>query len=94
MNPLNLDQRLQSIEDSLFAIKLQSKEVFTPDEAAEYMGMKKSYLYKLTAARKIKYFQPLGKLIYLNKSDVIDFLNQNPITNTSSFEDEIVSKWK
>ena len=40
------------------------KSVLTIDEAAEYMGLKKSYLYKLTSERRIPHFKPNGKKIY------------------------------
>jgi len=38
-----------------------TKEVLTSDEAARYMGVSKSYLYKLTMRQQIPHFKPMGK---------------------------------
>ncbi len=93
MKPFEIDQRLEEIEKNLFSIKLQSKEILTLEEAADYMGMKKSYLYKLTSSNKIKFFSPLGKLIYFLKEDINNFLLQNPNITISSTEDDIQNFW-
>ena len=93
MESFEIDQRLDGIEKNLFSIKLQSKEILTLEEAAEYMGMKKSYLYKLTSSNKIKFFSPLGKLIYFHKEDINDFLLQNPNKTSSSIEDDVQDFW-
>ena len=39
-----------------------TKEVLTSDEAAKYMGVSKSYLYKLTMRQQIPHFKPMGKM--------------------------------
>ena len=93
MESFEIDQRLDGIEKNLFSIKLQSKEILTLEEAAEYMGMKKSYLYKLTSSNKFKFFSPLGKLIYFLKEDINDFLLQNPNKTISSIEDDVQDFW-
>jgi prophage regulatory protein len=49
----------------------------TVEEAANYLRLKKSYLYKLTWLGKIPYFQPGGKIIYFLKSDLNAYLLQN-----------------
>ena len=72
---------------------LENKEILTLEEAADYMGMKKSYLYKLTSSNKIKFFSPLGKLIYFLKEDINNFLLQNPNITISSTEDDIQNFW-
>ena len=40
-----------------------TKEVLTSDEAAKYMGVSKSYLYKLTMRQQIPHFKPMGKCV-------------------------------
>ena len=40
-----------------------TKEVLTSDEAARYMGISKSYLYKLTMKQQIPHFKPMEKCV-------------------------------
>jgi excisionase family DNA binding protein len=54
------------------------KEVLSLEEFCLYTGISKAYAYKLTVSRKIKFYRPLGKMLFFNKEDVIDFLKQNP----------------
>ena len=44
---------LQEIKDLLQEVQGSPKEVLTSDEAAAYLGISKSALYKLTMGRKI-----------------------------------------
>lgn len=51
--------------------KLESKAILTLAEAAEYMGLKKSYLYRLTHEKRIKHYKPNNKMIYFMVEDII-----------------------
>lgn len=53
------------------------KEVLTADEAATYLGMSKSYVYKLTMGRKIPFYRPLGKMVYFNRKELEQWLQAN-----------------
>lgn len=44
-------------------VVLTQKEVLTLEEAAQYTGMKKSYLYKLTASKAIPHYMEKPRLI-------------------------------
>lgn len=65
-----------------------TKEVLTSDEAARYMGIAKSYLYKLTMARKIPHYKPMGKVCYFNRKELEEFLQSNRVATAA----EISSK--
>ena len=54
-----------------------SKEVLTSDEAARYMGVSKSYLYKLTMNKQIPHYKPLGKMCYFNRLELEQWLQSN-----------------
>ena len=56
-----------------------TKEVLTSDEAARYMGISKSYLYKLTMNRVIPHFKPMGKVCYFNRKELEGFLQGNRV---------------
>lgn len=54
-----------------------TKEVLTTSEAAQYMGISKSYLYKLTMRAEIPYYKPMGKMCYFNRAELEEWLQQN-----------------
>lgn len=56
-----------------------TKEVLTSDEAARYMGVSKSYLYKLTMRGQIPHYKPMGKMCYFNRLELEKWLQGNRI---------------
>jgi excisionase family DNA binding protein len=58
--------KLDSIEARLFT----SKQILTSEEAARFLDIEKSYLYKLTSAGIVPYSKPNGKKIYFSKADL------------------------
>lgn len=54
-----------------------TKEVLTMEETAFYMGVSKSYLYKLTMKKEIPHYKPMGKMCYFNRVEVEQWLQQN-----------------
>ena len=65
-----------------------TKEVLTSDEAARYMGISRSYLYKLTMTRKIPHYKPMGKVCYFDRRELEEFLHSNRVATDA----EISSK--
>lgn len=59
-----------------------TKEVLTSDEVAKYMGISKSYLYKLTMRCEIPHYKPLGKMCYFNRAEVEAWLQSNRISTS------------
>ena len=74
MNFKEVEERLRIIETLL----LSQKTVLTFDEVAQYTGLSKSYLYKLTSTAKIPCYKPQGKHIYFNKIEIDLWLQRNP----------------
>lgn len=68
-----------------------TKEVLTSDEAARYMGISKSYLYKLTMKGEIPHFKPMGKMCYFNRKELEQWLQNNRITTESELEQKAQS---
>lgn len=60
-----------------------TKEVLTSDEAAKYMGISKSYLYKLTMRKEIPHYKPMGKVVYFNRFELEEWLQTNRISTAS-----------
>ena len=44
------------------------KEILTIEEAAEFLSVSKSYLYKQTSAQAIPHYKPTGKRCYFKPS--------------------------
>jgi len=63
--------------DRLERLMIANKEVLTFDEACDYTGISRSYLYKLTAAGHIPHSKPNGKLIYFEREKIVRWLLKN-----------------
>ena len=77
--------RLERIEQSL----LSQKTVFNMTDFCLYVGISKSWAYKLTSQRAVPHYSPNGKTIYFNKSEIDKWLLQNPIKTTSQLKLEV-----
>lgn len=76
-----MDEYLKKIVEAVTNNTLfLQKEVLTSDEAALYMGISKSYLYKLTMNRSIPHYKPMGKMCYFNRSELEQWLQNNKIS--------------
>lgn len=63
-----------------------TKEVLTSEEAAKYMGISKSYLYKLTMRQEIPYYKPKGKMVYFNRRELEQWLQSNRVSTDEEIE--------
>ena len=78
-------EKLTTIENLL---KGQTQKPLTFEEAAEYLGLSKSYLYKLTSARTIPHYKPQGKRVYFTKTELDSWLLRNSVKSTAAIEQE------
>ena len=53
---------------------MEIKKVLTFNETANYMGISKSCLYKMTMNRTIPHYKPNGKMIYFEREEVEAYL--------------------
>ena len=83
------NNELQTLADMISAnVALNSKEVLTADEAARYMGVSKSYLYKLTMQKKLPFSKPLGKVCYFNRQELEAWLMSNRVSTADEIRDK------
>jgi excisionase family DNA binding protein len=80
---LSLDHKLDKSNDMVSQIlermEMQSivaKDMLTVDEAARYLGMSSSTLYKLTSSMAIPHYKPTHKTLYFKRSELDDWLRQ------------------
>jgi len=85
-------QKLERIEKLL---TVQKTKPYTFDEASAYLGISKSYLYKLTSGGKIPYYKPFGKKIYFDKAKLDEWVYRKPVKSVNEIEveaDEYMAK--
>lgn len=81
-------EQIQEVADLITAKTLFcTKEVLTSDEAARYMGISKSYLYKLTMKGEIPHYKPMGKMCYFNRAELESWLQQNRCATANEIND-------
>ena len=69
------DHRIEVLENIL----KDAKQVLTLEEAALFMGISKSSLYKMTHKHELPFFRPYGKLIYFEKAELLKWMRQNRV---------------
>lgn len=83
-----IEKKLEEIIDFIRNRSLVVKEIMSLEEAAIYMNVSKSYVYKLTSKREISFFRPGTKLIFFRKKDLDDWMLKNRISS----KEEIMNK--
>ena len=64
---------------------MQERTLLTTEEAAAYMGIKKSYLHKLMMKKEIPFFKPNGKLCYFDLQNLDKWMRRIRIAISLSF---------
>lgn len=78
--------RLEKIEQLLISQTMLQKEVLNFNEAAEYLELSVSHLYRLTSTKQIPHFCPQGKKLYFNRQELDAWLQRNRQTTTDEIE--------
>ena len=60
------------------------RNLMTTTEAAKYLGLRPSYLYKLMMRRAIPYYKPNGKLVYFNRKELCKWVMRNRVQTTGT----------
>lgn len=87
MNNIKLEERLDRIERLLVV----NKKVLTFEEACDYTGISRSYLYKLTSSREIPFSKPNGKIIFFSKEKLDSWLLQKSKKSNRELQNEALS---
>lgn len=70
---------LNKLYEKLTLLTIGTKEILTLEEAAQYLGVSKSHIYKLTSAKKIPHYSPGNKLIFFHRKELENWVTKNPI---------------
>ena len=84
----DLQSRVQTLENLCYS----AKEVLNLEEAAGFLGIAKSTLYKMTHENRIPFYKPAGKLIYFEKSVLLEWIRSNRIMSESELQEETRKK--
>ena len=79
-----LQKRMDAVEDILD----NAKEVLSVEEAACFMDIARSSLYKMTSDRSIPFYRPNGKMIYFEKADILEWIRKNRVMSVMYDEDK------
>lgn len=82
-------QKLERIERLLSEQNMLQKEVLNFNEAAVYIEVSHSHLYKLTSTGTIPAYKPNGKKLYFNRQELNKWLLSNRQTSLSDIEEEV-----
>lgn len=70
-------KRLKIIEQHVLDQNVILKNVLNFSEAARYLELSHSHLYKLTSSGSIPFYKPNGKKIYFNRGELDEWLQRN-----------------
>lgn len=79
-------QKLETIEKILIEQNLLKKDVLNLIEAALYLDISHSHLYKLTSTGAIPCYKPNGKKVYFNRPELDKWLLTNRQITQSDIE--------
>lgn len=82
-------QKLERIERLLSEQNMLQKEVLNFNEAAVYLEISHSHLYKLTSTCTIPAYKPNGKKLYFNRQELNKWLLSNRQTSISDIDEEV-----
>lgn len=84
-----MPEELRQVADLITAnIIGTQKEVLTSDEAARYLGVSKSCLYKWTMERTIPHYKPNGKMCYFNRKEIESWMQSNRVQTDDELEQQ------
>ena len=55
----------------------QNQKALNVDEAAQFLGFKKSYIYRLIHLKKLPCYRPMNGRVYFRPAELEDFLFRN-----------------
>ena len=67
---------------------MQERTLLTTEEAANYMGIKKSYLHKLMMKKEIPFFKPNGKLCYFDRQELDKWMRRIRIASNQEIDSQ------
>jgi len=67
---------------------LMIQEILNASMAAEFLGMTKGLLYKLTSQHRIPYYKPCGKRIMFKRSELEQWVNAGRVPTNAELREK------
>ncbi|AKB06154.1 helix-turn-helix domain-containing protein [Vibrio fluvialis] len=67
------------------------KEYLTVDEAAAYIGAKRSYIYRLTHEKRVSFTKPGGNRVLIKRSDLQAWLETNRVKSQDEIHQDVAA---
>lgn len=67
------------------------KEYLTVDEAAAYVGAKRSYIYRLTHEKRLSFTKPGGNRVLIKRSDLQAWLEKNRVKSAHELHQDVTN---
>ncbi|HTK19198.1 MAG TPA: helix-turn-helix domain-containing protein [Mucilaginibacter sp.] len=67
------------------------KEMLTVSEAAEFMNVSKSTLYKMSFNRDVPVYKPTGRRVYFKREDLVKHITHNRVMSRQEIEQEAIN---
>jgi len=87
MEMLKILEQLDRIE----RLVRTNKNVRNFEEACDYTGISRSYLYKLTARGEIPFSKPMGKMIFFSKEKLDEWLLSHQRKSSDNLKAEAIN---
>jgi len=87
MDNIKLEERLNRLEKLL----ISNKKVLTFDEACDYSGISRTYMYNLTSKKSIPHSKPNGKVIFFSKESLDKWLLRNKQVSHDEIEQKAIN---
>ena len=81
-------EKLNEIANKLDEQNLLQKTVLNFNEAAKYLDVSPSHLYKLTSTKHVPHFCPQGKKLYFKREELNEWLQRNRQTSIEEMEEK------
>ena len=83
-----VEHRLEVAENLLF----EAKDVLTVEEAAKFLGLSKSFVYKMTHEGSLPFYKPNGKVCYFEKAALLEWMRSTKVASQKEIEDTAQQK--
>lgn len=86
-----IQNELKEIKELLKKQIIQQKDILNVKEASEFLGLSVSRLYKMTSNKEIPHCKPGGKIIYLSRKELEQWILNSRVASTNDIDDELDS---
>ena len=81
------EQILQELRELRAETQAAARPILTIDEAAQFMGVSKSHIYKLTFEKRIPYYKSEGgRYTYFKREELVQYLTAVRVPTAAELE--------